>query len=192
MTPEQGRAQLSNYQNMYLVVRSLKHNNEKIDYEIQDRDILKVGRVKFAVKEIYTQEANMDVDNAINEEKGHIANSVHTKVADEEFEEYEDVSALQSAEEVEKDNADTDDDIKCRFCWINEATIENPLIKACLCQGSVAFIHFLCLRNWLEVKRQTKVSSNFSSYYWRTFECEICKKALPLQVKVRGTMYNLV
>merc|ERR1740139_1166816 len=162
---------------MYLVVRSLKHNNEKIDYEIQDRDILKVGRVKFAVKEIYTQEANMDVDNAINEEKGHIANSVHTKVADEE---------------VEKDNADTDDDIKCRFCWINEATIENPLIKACLCQGSVAFIHFLCLRNWLEVKRQTKVSSNFSSYYWRTFECEICKKALPLQVKVRGTMYNLV
>jgi hypothetical protein len=43
---------VANYQNMYLVVRSLKHNNEKIDYEIQDRDILKVGRVKFAVKEI--------------------------------------------------------------------------------------------------------------------------------------------
>ena len=47
---------------MYLVVRSLKHNNQKIvslkslvtvqDYEIQQGDILKVGRVKFAVKEI--------------------------------------------------------------------------------------------------------------------------------------------
>jgi len=39
-------------ENMYLVVRSLKHNNEKIDYEVQERDILKIGRVKFAVKEI--------------------------------------------------------------------------------------------------------------------------------------------
>lgn len=39
-------------ESMYLVVRSLKINNEKIDYEIQERDILKIGRVKFAVKEI--------------------------------------------------------------------------------------------------------------------------------------------
>jgi len=46
----QGRSSLN--ENMYLVVRSLKHNNEKIDYEIQERDILKIGRVKFAVKEI--------------------------------------------------------------------------------------------------------------------------------------------
>lgn len=191
-TQEEGRANLANYQAMYLVVRSLKHNNEKIDYEIQDRDILKVGRVKFAVKEIGNGDQKMEVDNADIEEKGHIANSVHTKVADEEFEEYEDVEALKSTEEMEKASNDVDDDIKCRFCWTNEATVENPLIKACLCQGSVAYIHFLCLRNWLEVKRQTKTSSNFSSYYWRTFECEICKKALPLQVKVRGTMYNLV
>lgn len=39
-------------ESMYLVVRSLKVNNEKIDYEIQEKDILKIGRVKFAVKEI--------------------------------------------------------------------------------------------------------------------------------------------
>ena len=37
---------------MYLVVRSLKHLNTKVDYEIQQGDILKIGRVKFAVKEI--------------------------------------------------------------------------------------------------------------------------------------------
>ena len=35
-------------------------------------------------------------------EKGHIANSVHTKIADEEFEEYEDVQALKSTEEAEE------------------------------------------------------------------------------------------
>lgn len=57
---------------MYLVVRSLKHNNTKIvliifkvnfeqEYEIQQGDILKVGRVKFAVKEIKYKET-MEVD----------------------------------------------------------------------------------------------------------------------------------
>jgi len=49
---------------MYLVVRSLKHNNNKIDYEIQQGDILKVGRVKFAVKEIgiSKKEDAMEID----------------------------------------------------------------------------------------------------------------------------------
>jgi hypothetical protein len=135
----------------------------------------------------------METDqNADLIEKGHIANSVHTRVADEEFEEYEEVAALHTEQEVTDASKEEGDDIKCRFCWTSEATEENPLIKACLCQGSVAYIHFHCLRNWLEVKRQTKISSNFSSYYWRTFECEICKKALPLQLKCISKMYNLV
>jgi hypothetical protein len=47
---------------MFLVVRSLKHNNTKIEYDIQQGDILKVGRVKFAVKEIRYKEG-MEVDN---------------------------------------------------------------------------------------------------------------------------------
>lgn len=45
-------------------MRSLKRNNEKIDYEIQEKDILKIGRVKFAVKKIgYAAESQeMEVD----------------------------------------------------------------------------------------------------------------------------------
>lgn len=83
---------------------------------------------------------------------------MHTRVADEEFEEYEEVSALQSELEVTDASKEEGDDIKCRFCWTCDASDANPLIKACLCQGSVAYIHFVCLRNWLEVKRQTKIS----------------------------------
>lgn len=68
----QGRSNLN--ENMYLVVRSIKYNNEKIvsrlqltkfkDYEIQEKDILKIGRVKFAVKEIgyATDSQKMEVD----------------------------------------------------------------------------------------------------------------------------------
>lgn len=39
-------------EHMYLVVRSLKHNNNKIDYHLQKGDIIKLGRIKFAIKEI--------------------------------------------------------------------------------------------------------------------------------------------
>ena len=49
-------------EHMYLVVRSLKHNNNKIEYQLQKGDIMKVGRIKFAIKEIALPESSMEVD----------------------------------------------------------------------------------------------------------------------------------
>lgn len=49
-----------------------------------------------------------------------------------------------------------------------------------------------CLKSWLEVKRQNKVLQNFSSYFWKTFECEICKKAYPLMIKHGNHKFKLV
>lgn len=49
-------------EHMYLVVRSLKHNNQKIEYVLQKGDIVKLGRIKFAVKEIALVDTSMDVD----------------------------------------------------------------------------------------------------------------------------------
>lgn len=49
-------------EHMYLVVRSLKHNNQKIDYTIQKGDIIKLGRIKFAAKEIMIVDNSMEVD----------------------------------------------------------------------------------------------------------------------------------
>jgi len=52
---------------MFLVIRSLKHNNTKIEYDIQQGDILKVGRIKFAVKEIrYSQKMDIDETDVIS------------------------------------------------------------------------------------------------------------------------------
>ena len=63
------------------------------DYEIQEKDILKIGRVKFAVKEI--GKANqMEVDDEKpREEKGHSANSLFTDTNEEDFEEFIQVPA---------------------------------------------------------------------------------------------------
>ena len=45
---------------MYLVVRMLKKENNKVEYELKKRDIIKVGRVKFKVKEIKLNQARRD------------------------------------------------------------------------------------------------------------------------------------
>jgi len=69
------------------------------------------------------------------------------------------------------------DEKHCRFCWSEEEnSIEDPLILACKCRGSVGLIHYSCLKNWIASQRQMKqYSENVTSYYWKKFECEICK-----------------
>jgi hypothetical protein len=81
----------------------------------------------------------------------------------------------------------------CRFCWGSESTEENPCIVPCKCSGSVGFIHFECLRNWLGTKLQRKESEHLVSMYWKTFECEICKQAYPYLFKTANNkVYKLV
>lgn len=44
----------------------------------------------------------------------------------------------------------------CRFCWGNESTDDNPCIVPCKCSGSVGFIHYNCLKSWLQTKQNKK------------------------------------
>lgn len=121
---------------MYLVVRSLKHQNEKVDYEINERDILKIGRVKFAVKEIGYTEASQAMHEGpeVNQvEKGHSSNSVFTDSKDEDFEEFTEVPAVMNQKEEDGEASGR----WCRFCWASEATEANPLLGTCKCAGTV-------------------------------------------------------
>ena len=137
-------------ENMYLVVRSLKHNDVRQHYDIQEKDILKIGRIKFAVTEIgysvESQEMVADESEEMNE-KGHTSNSVFCNSNDEEWEEFEEVDSIsvggQGGDKI------------CRFCYSDEATEENPLLRSCKCGGSVGYIHLGCLKQWLNFK-QTK------------------------------------
>lgn len=46
----------------------------------------------------------------------------------------------------------TSNDNVCKVCWSNEQSDENPLLNSCKCDGSVRFIHFDCLKQWLRTK----------------------------------------
>ena len=72
----------------------------------------------------------------------------------EEIEEYEEVeSCTEGVGEDEQTTIPEDQLARCRFCWGTSASFENPLFKSCNCAGSVGYIHFSCLRNWLDVKK---------------------------------------
>lgn len=45
---------------------------------------------------------------------------------------------------------------------------------------------------WLNAKKSIKNGGNFISYFWKSFECEICKSAYPLMIKARGKNFQLV
>lgn len=86
----------------------------------------------------------------------------------------------------------TKDEVQCKVCWDNTSTRENPLLNSCNCDGSVRFIHYNCLKQWLKQKMVKKEESNLISYTWKQFECEICKKPYPYVFKSNGVSYRLV
>lgn len=84
-----------------MIFYSLKHNNQKIDYVLQKGDIIKLGRIKFAVKEIAIVEDQMDID-----ESNHTKVMKHANVEaidDEEFFEFEEVESYFGKEVEEFD-----------------------------------------------------------------------------------------
>ena len=114
-------------EHMYLVVRSLKYGNDKIDYVIQRGDIIKLGRIKFAVKEINIVEETMEVDEA-NHTKVLHKHANYEAVNDEEFFEFQEVECHFNEESHGNNECDTnakstpvnpncEEVPSCRFCW---------------------------------------------------------------------------
>ena len=85
--------------------------------------------------------------------------------------------------------------ILCRICYGDEHTIENPLIYPCTCKGSMKYIHYECLKNWLNSKIETDISglneTNIITYSTKDICCELCKSKFPDYVKYKGKLYNI-
>ena len=159
---------------LWLVARSLKNENGKYDYKIQKFDAIKLGRVRFRVKDFRCDQQQMSEEELYQQE-------------------------LREAMEVKgpKDCADEDQDhIQCRICWGNEEDEEtNPLILACKCKGSVGLIHFQCLKSWVLTQKQEKPmqqQQNVRSFYWKRFECEICKHMYPYTFKIERRIFKII
>lgn len=99
------------------------------EYKIAKFDTLKLGRVKFRVKDCKTQTHRLTASELMEQE-------------------------LKEAKEVKV----TRDSVEhhCKICWSEDSSAENPLITPCKCAGSVGLLHFECLRKWLESRMQKR------------------------------------
>ena len=88
----------------------------------------------------------------------------------------------------------------CRICLSGETNEnKNPLICPCICKGSMKYIHYLCLKNWLNLKVESELGPNNNleterptiTYSTNDIFCELCKTKLPDYVKHNGKLYNV-
>lgn len=136
-------------------------------FKISLNDVIKLGRIKLRLKEI---KHNTDYI-ALGEVRGV---QVVDKLQDE-------LKCKVKRKAV------------CRICYCNEEEMSSDLIQPCLCSGSMKYIHFCCLQQWLKSKGIDKKTTTPTAitYSLKAIECELCKTALPDCIKQNGKIYNL-
>lgn len=93
---------------LWLVIRNFKENG----YRIKKHDIIKLGRMKFRVKEYRTEE---EYFNELDEKSPH--------------EGFDEIKTIADQDEYLNDEQD-EPNPACRFCWISDTTDENPIIRS--------------------------------------------------------------
>ena len=88
----------------------------------------------------------------------------------------------------------------CSICFSEEDDpIKNPLICPCTCKGSMKYIHYDCLKNWLNLKIESDLGYDRNSdtdqptitYNTKDISCELCKEKLPDYIKHKKRIYNV-
>ena len=101
-----------------------------------------------------------------------------------------------------QNNKNNNDNIKstkqCRICYGEDSTDENPLIYPCICKNTTKYIHYECLKKWLNSKIEEDMSMDSEtteieviSYNRKDISCEICKENLPDYIKYKNRTYNI-
>ena len=155
---------------LWMVIRNFKEKG----YKIKKHDIIKLGRMKFRVKEFRTKH---EYFNELDEKSPH-----------EGFDEIKTITDHDAFNNNDQEEINP----TCRFCWISDSTDDNPIIRSCNWSGSIKYIHFLCLKAWLASKVSMKGEETHTTLNWKQFECELWKMHYPYWFNFKGKRWNLV
>ena len=211
------RRKITDISNLCRSWRPSKKNEENI---INKGDIIKLGRVRLKIDticigEIYESSLITNTRLAKNKSKtkvtigpppsgkSKIANNINintnlnvsfgeshnnSMIEDEKINKITDIKDSQkNIEDFSKKSSPA-----CRICYLTCSEVENPLIKPCKCSGSMANIHYKCLKKCIEMNINKKLESGFKFYSWKNYECEICKAEYPKYIRYKESIYPLV
>lgn len=128
---------------------------EKEEIPLEEGDWVKIGKIKMRFKEVVD-------DNSPNRS---------TIFANSDREETERVDMTHQNIEPAKNHPEG----QCRICFENMDSVENPLLSLCKCSGSVKYIHYECLKDWVSNNIKKEKSSNCFFYSYFEPKCDLCK-----------------
>lgn len=164
-------------QTIDLVVRAIRKDGRPAGYELKVGDMIKIGRVKFWVREI--KDANGEVTKL---RTLHEVNFLPNIPEDEHANEPKDPSVPE---------------VNCRICLMKDLypdPLDNTLVSPCKCRGSCEFVHLKCLKQWIDSKKSSIENSEnvCLSFNYTKLSCEICKESLPYALKLGPNEYDII
>jgi hypothetical protein len=130
---------------MFVVVRNLKSANRNVqEYKLGKLDTIKLGRLKFSVKDYRTDTVPAIADKADMND----ISPVKIQYEDDE-EDVQEEEAVEIDCGVVNNFQEDGTPITCKICWGSDQSVENPLLNSCKCDGSVRYTHYECLKYWL-------------------------------------------
>jgi len=176
---------------LYYVVRGMKKNGVQIGYKLKVSDVIKVGRVKFIVREIFNDKGELQKMNDLV--VAHLGIDDTIQVSDSEN---------KSDSEKEKIITEPKKLKVCKFCLSDESEsnpddINDILINLCKCKGSCEFTHYKCFKKWIEYKKSEThkfqiVLNNCVGYNLKKLHCELCNEPFPYTIKIEDQEIEII
>ena len=178
--------------NVFLKLKKLNINNKNNINLINNQTFQQIYNCKFA--------ENSDSTNIINACKKEKGKEKELEINLTEVEEYKSKLDKKIKKLILSKNInckhlnlkETNNNKICRICYTEETDKVNPLIHPCSCQGSMKYVHYKCLKYWLEKNSfiiQEK-SDFYIKYIYKEPKCELCKTKFPEVIYHKGKEYN--
>ena len=133
--------------------------------QIRQNDIIKLGKKQFKV---------LSINNQLTE-------TSHYETFGSLLEGHYDSIAFDPTESDRK---------QCRVCLSCSYNPQNPLISPCRCMGSTKYIHYECLKRWLDGKMQMRQCPPYAiEINSKSVRCEICLAFYPPCINLGGTEF---
>ena len=140
-------------------------------YQVAEGDVLKMGRLKFRVKELKSADPSKRVSD---------------------FSIQDLMQLKDESDESEDETQGTTFNLPCKICLSEYFTDENPLICPCNCDGTMKYIHLKCLQRALRSKVTSRSSESTVSFSWKSMSCDLCKRPYPYKFMLGEKVIELI
>ncbi len=182
--------------NAFFILISKHFSDKPQKYILKEGDIFKLGRITLRVKEIKIVNNTFTQNKNIINSKNNFINFLNNNNFNNSIIESNILTGrtMTNKEEILQINKKSNKKL-CRICY-GEEDLENnnPLIQPCQCSGTMKFIHYQCLKKWINTQSFIKIDNNdfCSIFIIKNIECELCKSKFPDLIKYKNKVYEII